>query len=217
MDYTLARQYMIKSQIRPNRVSDPHVIEAMEMLPREAFVEERWKDVAYTDKHIDLGNGRFLMEPLVVARLLQAAEIRSDDVVLDLGCGVGYSAGLLGRLANTVVALEPDAEMAAKASVTLSELGIDNVAVITAPLAEGYAKQAPYNVIFINGAVSEIPKVLLAQLAENGRLVAVVRGETGVGRLIVMTKTPYGFGQRELFDAFVPYLPGFSPKEVFSF
>ncbi len=217
MDYTLARQYMIKSQIHPNRVSDPFVLEAMGALPREAFVAEKWKPVAYADKQVDIGNGRFLMEPLVIARLLQIAEVHSGDVVLDLGCGRGYSAGLLGKMANTVVAIEPDADMAAIATSTLSELGIDNVAVITAPLNEGYAAQAPYNVIFVNGAIPEVPKVLLSQLADGGRLVAVVRGETGLGRLVVVTKTPHGFGRREPFDASAAFLPGFSPGEHFSF
>ena len=217
MDYTLARQYMIKSQIHPNWVDDPIVIAAMEALPREAFVPERWKSVAYVDKELDLGSGRFLMEPLVMARLLQMAAICSTDVVLELGCGTGYGAGLLGRMASTVVAIEPDADMSAKASAVLSDLGIDNVAVITAPLTDGYAVQAPYNVIFINGAVPEIPKILLDQLADGGRLVAVVRGESGMGKATVVTKMQHGYGRRELFDASAAYLPGLSSEQQFTF
>lgn len=217
MDYTLARQNMIKSQIHPNWVNDPVVLAVMENLPREAFVPERWKDVAYVDKEIDLGNGRVLMEPLVMARLLQMAEIRSTDVVLELGCDTGYGASLLGRMASTVVAIEPDAEMSAKASVILPELGIDNVAVITAPLMDGYPAQAPYDVIFVNGAIPEISLTLLDQLADGGRLVAVVRGESGMGRAVVVTRTAHGFGRRELFDASASFLSGWSAEQRFMF
>lgn len=218
MDYAAARHNMVESQIRTNQVTDPSVVAAMDALPRELFVPKQLRGIAYVDEDLDLGNGRYLMEPMVLARLLQAAEIRSTDVVLDVGCGTGYSTAVLARMASAVVALECDAELAARAGGLLAELGADNAAVVTGPLAEGYTAQAPYDVIVLGGAVAEPPPALCSQLADGGRLMAIVAGNgTGVGKATVTTRTAGTFSRRIVFDAATPLLPGFAPDLGFVF
>ncbi|MEX2450437.1 MAG: protein-L-isoaspartate O-methyltransferase [Rhodospirillales bacterium] len=216
MDYAEARLNMIENQIRTNRVTDPFIIEVMGRLPREAFVPEGLKGIAYIDEDIEIAPGRFLMEPMVLARLLQAAEIKDTDVALDIGCGTGYAAAVMASLVNTVVALESDPALASRAANTLSALEIDTVAVVEGSLQDGYAKQAPYDVIFFGGAVSEVPKSISGQLDEGGRLVAVVK-KNGVGRAMLMTNHRGVLSARELFDAGTPFLPGleFAPAFVF--
>lgn len=216
MDYAAARQTMVVNQIRTNRVTDPLVIEAMQEVPREAFVPEAVKDVAYVDEAVPLGQGRYLMEPLVLARLLQEARVTTNDVVLDIGCGTGYGAALLARMASTVVALESNAELAARATEILAGLGIDTVAVVEGPLEEGYPKQAPYDVIFFSGAVFQVPAKICDQLAEGGRLVAMVAND-GVVRATVMTRGKGVLLHREVFEAGTPPLPGFAPEPTFVF
>jgi len=216
MDFASARQNMVENQIRPNRVTDPLVLSAMAELPREAFVPKTLQDIAYVDEGIALGGGRYLMEPMVLALLLQAAEVRPTDVVLDIGCGPGYAAAVLARMASTVVALESDPALAARATATLAELGIDTVAVVEGPLEKGYPKQAPYDVIYFGGAFSRIPPVITDQLAEAGRLVALAAGD-GVGKGTVVARYAGVLSRREVFDAGTPCLPGFSPAPTFTF
>lgn len=143
MDYAAARHNMVENQIRTNRVTDPRIVATMDALPRELFVPKQLRGIAYVDEDLDLGNGRYLMEPLVLARLLQAAELRPEDVVLDVGCGTGYSTAVLARVASTVVALESDSDLAEAAASLLAELGMDNAVVVTGPLADGYPAQSP--------------------------------------------------------------------------
>ncbi|MFZ0694426.1 MAG: protein-L-isoaspartate O-methyltransferase [Alphaproteobacteria bacterium] len=214
-DFTAARRNMVESQIRTNAVTQEVLLAALAEIPREIFVPEALRGVAYIDEDLPLKKGRYLMEPLVLAKLLQLAAITPDDVVLDIGCGTGYSAALLSKLANTVVALESDPELAARAMATLSELSIDNVVVVTAPLAGGYAKQAPYDVIVFNGSVPRIPETIARQLADGGRLVAVV-GE-GVGQGTLMTRNRGILAQRPVFDAATPILPDFVQEPGFVF
>lgn len=216
MDYAAARHNMVEGQIRPNNVTDHLVIDAMAAIPRELFVPKAMRGIAYVDEDLDIGNGRCVMDPTVFARLLQAAEIEKTDVVLDIGCGTGYSTAVLSKIASTVVALEPDADFNAQASKTLSDLGIDNVAVISGDLAQGSPDQGPFNIIFLNGAVEEVPQALLQQLVEGGRLMAVLtKGRFGVAS--VYTRSGNAFGHRPLFDANVPNLPGFSKPVEFAF
>ena len=216
MDYAAARHNMVESQIRPNQVTDPLVMAAMAEVPREAFMPKPLRGVAYVDEDISLGNGRHMMEPLVLARLLQGAEIASSDVVLVIGCATGYCTAVLARMANTVVALESDSDLAEAATATLGELGINTVAFVDGPLREGYAKQGPYDVIFFCGAVSEIPATIREQLSEGGRLVAVVSGG-GMGKANLITRQDGHFSKLELFDAATPLLPGFEPTPSFVF
>ncbi|MDP6574240.1 MAG: protein-L-isoaspartate O-methyltransferase [Rhodospirillales bacterium] len=216
MDFTSARHNMVENQIRANRVTDPVVISAMTELPREVFVPEQLQGIAYVDEDIVLGQGRCLMEPVVLARLLQEAAVQSSDVVLDVGCGSGYSAAVLARMASTVVALEPDAGLAARANGIMAELGIDTVAVVEGPMKDGWSEQAPYDVIFFDGAVSEVPSAIRDQLAEGGRLVAVI-AEGGMGKAVLITRHGGTYSRRTVFDAATSSLPGFVRRPTFEF
>ena len=216
MDFLTARHNMVESQIRPNHVTDSVLIDALALLPRENFVPKLMQGVAYVDEAIDIGEGRYLMEAWVLARLLEAAEVQPDDVALLIGCGSGYEAAVMSYLAGTVVALETNETLIKKANETLMELSIDTVAIVEGGLAHGFGRQAPYDVILINGAVPEIPEPLNNQLAEGGRLVAIVGdGACGKGKLV--TRYDNVVTAREIFDAGTPTLPGFEEKSIFSF
>jgi len=217
VDYTTARRNMVESQIRPNRVTDPLLIDAMLDIPRELFLPEPLRGIAYIDEDIDLGGGRSLMEPMVLARLLQLAEVQPGEIALDVGCTVGYSTAVLARLCDTVVAIESDHDLALRASEVLAEIGVDNAAVIEGPLAAGYTKQAPYDVILFGGAVSHIPDAIANQLAEGGRIVAVISDGTGPGAGSVLTRHGAVLSRRPWFDAATPMLPGFAPEPGFVF
>ncbi len=216
MNYALARHNMVEGQIRPNRVTDPALIEALQTVPRERFLPEHLRSIAYVDDDIHIGMGRFLVEPMVLARLLQLAEVERSDVVLDIGCASGYAAAILSRMANTVVALESDPELAGAAAKTLSELAIDNVVVLPGPLEQGCPQRAPFNVILIEGAVEFVPPAITAQLAEGGRLVTVLR-QNGPGRAVLMAKLGGVVSGRPVFDAAVASLPGFRIDPGFVF
>jgi len=217
MDYAAARQNMVDCQILPNQVTDPRVVDAMLELPREEFVASRLKGVAYVDEALPLGDGRYLMEPMVVGRLLEEAALKVDDVALVIGCGSGYLPALLAKVVSTVVAVEPDKALAERAEETFSRLALDNIVVVDEPLYAGYAKQGPYNVIIFDGAVTEVPQAIIDQLADGGRLVAVVTGGDGVGRARLVSRFGDVTSARDLFDAGTPVLPGFEPEPAFSF
>lgn len=217
IDFETRRHNMVECQLRPNKVTDPRVIAAMGAVPREKFVPENLRGIAYVDEDIPLGNGRVLMEPMVLARLLQAAEIGPDDVVLDIGCGTGYTAAVCARIAATVVAAESDPRLVAEAGRVLSELEIDNVVVVETPLAQGYPDQAPYDAILLSGAVPEVPEAILGQLTDGGRLAAVIAG-AGEAPSAVLARNCGGIVSRcKLFDASVPFLPGFERETGFVF
>ncbi len=217
MDFELARRNMVDNQVRTNRVTDPLVISALRAVPREVFVPAPQKGVAYLDDDLSVGSGRFLMEPMILARLLQLAEVQTHDAVLDVGCATGYSTAVLGKMASSVVALEEDPGLVNWATETLLGLGIDNAVVVEGALAEGLPAQGPYDVIFVNGALPRVPDVLRNQLAEGGRLVAVVQGEKGVGHATLVTRRGGAFGHRTEFDASIKMLPGFSRDPAFVF
>lgn len=220
MDYAVARHNMVESQIRTNRITDPRVVDAMEDLPREAFVPKALAGVAYVDEALPVGGGRYMMEPLIIAQLAQAAQIDADDVVLQIGSGGGYMAAVLSRLASTVVVVEADADLVAGANTRFGDLGIDTAAVVRGALTEGYPDQAPYDVILFNGAVVEVPEAVLRQLADGGRCVAVVDAGvpgTGTGKVTRFTRTGGAFGRVEIADASTPLLPGFETAPGFIF
>lgn len=216
MDFAVARHNMVESQIRPNRVTDPYILEAIAALPREAFVPKTLAGVAYVDEAIPIGSGRYMMEPMVLARLLQAAEVHENDIALLVGCGSGYEAAILSWLASAVVAVECDDELAKRASDIMAEISIDTVAVVEGDLSLGFIRQAPYDVIVINGAVAEIPATISNQLSEGGRLVAVV-GNGPMGKATRVTKNNGVLSSRVVFDAGTPYLTGFEASPSFSF
>lgn len=215
-EFAAARESMVLSQLQPDRVSDDRIRDAMGEVPREQFVPEELKSVSYIDEDIEIARGRYLMEPRVFGRLLQAANIGSRDVVLDVGCGSGYSSAVIARLAGTVVALESDRHLRDWATGNLERLSVDNAAVVEGDLADGYAGEAPYDVIFVNGAVSEVPSALVEQLAGGGRLVTVVESDI-VGRGTLVTKRNGQVDTNDLFDAQVPLLAGFERRPGFEF
>src|SRR5215831_3501428 len=178
-DFALARRNMINSQLRPNRVTNARLLAAVEEVPRERFLPEPLRAVAYADDDVPLGNGRFLMEPMVLARLIQALQTEPDDSALVVASGRGYGAAVLARLVNSVVALESDPMLAAAAEQTAKELGVERVRPIVGPMEQGKPDSAPYNAILIEGAVQVIPQAILDQLAEGGRLSTVLAGPPG--------------------------------------
>ena len=216
-DHAAARRNMVSGQIRTNRVSDERLIEAMEEIPRERFVPPAKRGVAYVDEDVEIAPGRYLMEPMVLARMVQEAGIAADDMVLDVGCGTGYATAVMSRLAGTVIALDVDGSLAAEAERTLNAVGADNAIVVTGPLAEGYARQAPYDVILLAGAVDHLPQALADQLAEGGRIVGVLRQAGGVGQATLWARHRGALSSRSLFEASLPPLPGIARPVQFEF
>ena len=215
-DFSGLRTKMVDSQVRPTDVTSLPLIDAMLSVPREEFVPAARKSIAYIDEDVEVANGRFLMEPSPFARLVQLAGIHNSDFVLDVGAGTGYSSAVLSKLAGAVVALEEDAALVERAQSTLASLGYDTVAVVHGPLVAGYANQAPYDVIVIEGAVDMIPPALFDQLKDGGRLVAVVgHGNAGIASLYVKHGT--SVSPRRAFNAAVKPLPGFHNEPVFRF
>ncbi|MFG1299155.1 protein-L-isoaspartate O-methyltransferase [Xanthobacter sp. V3C-3] len=219
IDFAELRRGMVDGQVRTNNVTDPRIVSAMLEIPREYFVPAQLKSLAYIDDDLALTTGgapRYLVEPMILARLIQLADVQEHEHVLDIGTGTGYSAAVLSRLAQQVVAVEEDAGLAASATATLAELGVANVAVMQGPLNAGWAKEAPYDLILLNGSVDEVPAGLLAQVKEGGRLIAVV-GHGGAGRATVFSKVAGQVSERVAFNAAVPPLPGFkaAPRFVF--
>jgi protein-L-isoaspartate(D-aspartate) O-methyltransferase len=221
VDYQVARRNMVENQIRPNRVNDVQIINAMANLPREKFVPEELASVAYGDSAIFLGKERYLMAPMLFARLLQEAKISRDHIVLNIGCGSGYSAAILAGISKAVVGIEVDPELAQKASSLMVELGIDNVLIIEKSLIDGYAKQAPYDVILFSGSIEQVPKKIIDQIADGGRLVSVVMDESKpsdcLGKAIVTTKFGDVIARSEVFDATTPPLVEFKKEKYFKF
>jgi protein-L-isoaspartate(D-aspartate) O-methyltransferase len=215
--YDAARVNMIERQLQPNKVTDERVIDAFASIRRELFVPERLRAIAYSDTDLPLGNGRYLMAPMVAARLLQAAEIGRNDNALVVGAGVGYEAALISLLGRNVIALERDAELARQGRAALVEHRIATVNVVDDPQAQGSRMRPAYDVILFGGAVAEIPAEISTQLTEGGRMVAVVKADSGPGRAMLTTRTGGVLAARVMFDAATPLLPGFARKPAFVF
>ena len=208
-DYSAARAAMVDSQLRPQGVSDPAVLQAMAIVPREQFVPDQSRPLAYVDRAIAIGAGRFLVAPAVLGQLLTQMAPERGQRALVVGAGTGYSAALLTAAGLEVVAVECAPELAGKAR----ELGIE---VIEAPLEAGHRPGAPYDQILIDGAVELIPDAIIAQLADGGRLgTALV--DRGITRLIVGRKSGDAFGYLSIGDSGVPALPGFTRPKAFTF
>ena len=216
MDFAAARQNMVDCQILPNRVDDQRIVDALLKIPREKFVPDNLTGIAYVDEIVPLGGQRYVMEAMVVARLLQAAALNAEDVALSIGCGTGYATAVLAQIVDTVVAVEPDKGLAQKANENLAAIGLDNVAVVEGKLEDGNIEQGPYNVIFFDGAVQTVPDAICDQLAEGGRLVAIVVGER-VGTAYLYGRFGGVISKREVFDAGTPLLPGFGKQKAFVF
>lgn len=214
-DFQERRTMMVDTQVRTNDVTKYNVIAAMLEVPREQFVPDSRRDVAYIGENVELARGRVLLEPRTIAKMIDALDIQPAELVLNIGAGYGYSAAVLGRLAQAVVAVEEDPDMAAEATRRLAATGADNVAVVQGPLAAGHPAEAPYDAILIEGGIEEMPDALGAQLAEGGRIMALFHeGELGVVR--IGTKLDGAITWRYAFNAGAPVLPGFARRAEFS-
>lgn len=210
---------MVDGQVRVNDVTDPALIAAMLEVPREQFVPEARASLAYIDDDLCVqeaigGNpARYLMEPMVLAKMIQGLELTPEAKVLDVGCATGYSSMVLSRVAGRVVALEADAVLATFAKKAVSA---SNVEIVSGPAPAGWASGQPYDAILIGGAVEEIPEALTAQLRDGGRLVAVIRNDRA-SKAMLFTRTGDHVNPRRLFDAAIPPLPGFERPHGFVF
>ncbi len=214
-DLSEARINMVENQIRPSDVTDLRIQKAMMTIPRELFLPKTVKLLAYSEERLEVIPGRRVMEPRTLAKMIQAADIKSTDLVLLVGCATGYAAALVSQLAAAVVALDSDQSLAESAAANFTHLGIDTVAVVTGPLAEGHAAQAPYDVILIDGAVEEVPAALTDQLAAGGRLIAP-QGAGSTGAVRLYERAGDSVSSRYLFDAAAPVLPGFQKPREFA-
>ena len=211
---------MVDGQVRPSDVTDIRIIEAMLDVPREAFVPDAQRPLAYLDLDIDVSTGgaakRFLLRPAVTAKMLQAAAIVESDNVLVVGCASGYFAALASRLARSVTATECDSSLASKAAANLAALAGGDVTVKAAPVADGDSAKAPFDVILLNGATEIAPENLYRQLKEGGRLVGAF-ALVGPQRAMLVTSSHGDFGHRALFDTAIPVLPGLERPPAFVF
>ncbi|MGA7809406.1 protein-L-isoaspartate O-methyltransferase family protein [Bradyrhizobium sp.] len=218
--FSTARQKMVDGQVRTNDVTDLRIIDAMAELPREEFVPENQRALAYLDRDLDVTSGgtkRFLIKPMLTAKLLQAAEIVNTDNVLIVGCATGYAAALAAKLAWKVTATESDAALVARGTEILNRLGLGgNVTFQVAEAAIGAPREAPYDVIMLNGATEMIPEQLYGQLKDGGRLVGVF-ATIRPSRAMIVTHSHHDFGNRALFDAAAPVLPGLEQRPAFVF
>lgn len=212
-----ARKCMVDSQIRPNRVTDPRVLAAMRSLPRERFLPSGVQALAYADEDVPLGNGRFLMEPMVFAKLLQAAALRENERVLVVGSGTGYGAAVLAACGCRVTALEDDPVLLAIAAAMLP-VHAPGVTMASGPLSAGWPSQGPYDLILIEGAVPEIPAALGAQThRETGRIIAAIATAGRITQAVIAEATSFGLGLSPLFDCATPVIPALRKAPVFAF
>jgi protein-L-isoaspartate(D-aspartate) O-methyltransferase len=222
IDFELQRRSMVDTQLRPSGVTDRRILAAMNALPRELFVPASFRQFAYMDGSIEVWPAidgappRYLLAPVVLARLVQLAEVGPEDHVLDIGCATGYSTAVLARLAGTAIGVEPEPELAHAASEALQELELANTSIVSEALREGHAGQAPYNVIFLNGSVPEVPDGLFAQLKEGGRLAAII-ATSAQPKAWLFVKVKGAASGVPCFDAGAKPLPGFSPAPSFAF
>ena len=213
-DFATARDRMVDSQVRPSDVTDLRLLWALQTVARERFVPEKARDLAYADYDVPIARDRWLLPPRVFAKLVQQADVKDTDRVLDVGCGLGYSAAVLAELAAQVTALEEDRELTAAATKALSDRS--KIRVVQGALAAGCAADAPYDVIVIEGATEVRPEALLSQLADGGRLVCLL-GRGPYGKATLYKRTGEDVGERPLFDAASNVLPGFAKPPAFAF
>ncbi len=215
IDYATRRRIMVDTQVRPSDVTSYPIIDAMLSVPRELFVPQARRDAAYVGENLPLGPGRVMLEPRTFAKMLDALQLSRRDLVLDLGTGPGYSAAVLSRMVEAVIAVEEDAAMAAEAQDLLAEVGADNVAVVEAPLVEGAGRHGPYDAILIEGAIEVFPEALTQQVKDGGRVAALfMDGALGVCRIGLRSGGRISW--RDAFHAAAPVLPGFARKPSFA-
>lgn len=214
-DYAQARTAMVDCQVRPSDVTSYAIIEAMLSVPREAFVPRSWQEIAYADAEIDLGSGRMMMAPRTFAKMLEAAQINKNDLVLDLAPGTGYSSAVIARLAGAVVAREWDGPLASRLESAIASQEIDNVLLSTEETDVGDPSNGPYDLIFVNCGIEELPEELIGQLKEGGRLVGIFMNGA-VGQCRVRIRTGDVTSDRYVFDASADVPPAFRRTDAFA-
>ncbi|WP_299691246.1 protein-L-isoaspartate O-methyltransferase [uncultured Tateyamaria sp.] len=213
-DFTARRTMMVDTQVRPSDVTKFPIIDAMLTVQREDFVPTALREAAYMGENLDLGAGRVMLEPRTLAKMLDALDINTDELVLDVGAGYGYSSAVIARMAEAVVALEEDESMATDAQDALMQAGADNVVTHTGPLAQGAPDHGPYDVIVVQGGVSEVPQALLDQLKDGGRIAALFV-EGALGEVCIGYKSDNHVTWRRAFNAGAPVMNGFERHSTF--
>ncbi|MEM7472967.1 MAG: protein-L-isoaspartate O-methyltransferase [Pseudomonadota bacterium] len=214
-DFAANRTMMVDTQVRPSDVTKFPIIDAMLAVRREAFVPRARQETAYVDANIMIGPNRVILEPRSLAKMLDAMELEQSDVALTIGPGLGYTAALLSRMCDAVIAVEEDRVFAADAETILLEEGSDNVVVIEGPLSEGAAKHGPYDAIVVEGGVASVPDSLLNQLKEGGRIAAIFM-DGALGECRIGYRIDGRVSWRRTFNASAPILPGFEAENTFS-
>ncbi len=216
--YLSSRNLMVETQLRPNNIVDPNILEAFKNIPREVFVmQNTHKSLAYMDTHLRTEDNRYLLAPLLIAKILQAAEIKSGDAVLIIG-GSGYMAALAGYLGATVFVLDNNSEYASRTSKTLTQIEEDSVIFVEGDMTKGWPNEAPYDLILFAGAISYLEKELADQMDNGGRIIAPINQSDGKsGRVELWEKWHHHISSRILFEACTPFLPNFMPAEKFEF
>ncbi|WP_395540334.1 protein-L-isoaspartate O-methyltransferase [Neotabrizicola sp. sgz301269] len=213
-EFASRRMMMVDTQVRPSDVTKFPIIEAMLHVPREVYVPRDKREAAYVGANVEIAPGRVLLDARTLAKMLDALDIQPDELVLDLGCGLGYAAAVMARLAETVVAVEEDETLAAEAQRVLSEEGVDTAVVVRAPLAGGAAKHGPYDVILVEGGVETLPDAIAGQLKDGGRIAAVFL-DGALGTVRIGHKIDGRISWRFAFNAAAPVLPGFGKRQGF--
>lgn len=213
-EFASRRMMMVDTQVRPSDVTKFPIIDAMLHVPREVYVPRDRQEAAYVGQNVEIAPGRVVLEPRTLAKMLDALDIQPGEMVLDLGCGLGYSAAVIARLADTVVAVEEDPGLAAEAQRALAEEGVDNAVVVAGPLAAGSAKHGPYDVITVEGGIETLPQALADQLKEGGRIAAVFM-DGALGTVKTGIRMGGRIDWRFAFNASAPLLPGFARDRGF--
>ena len=218
MNYKLARKNMVENQIRANKVTDIKIIDAFSNVQREIFVPESHKEISYNDEDVILSRNRFMMKPMILARLFQSLSLKGDENILHIGSNSGYASAILSQLCHAVISIESDKKLYEKSINIFSEIGFDNVVPLHGPMEVGVPKESPFDVIFIEGALEEKPKALFEQLNNNGKLVVVLKpSNINIGKANLFFKLNNEIGNEILFDAQVSKLSIFKSKPKFNF
>ena len=218
MDFKIARKNMVENQIRANKVTSLNVINAFLDVPREKFVPDALQEISYVDEDIQLSRNRFMMKPMILARLFQSLNLKGNENILHVGSNSGYGSAILSRMCSSVISLESDKKLFETSIHTFSNMGFDNVVPLHGSMENGVEKEAPFDIIFIEGSIETEPKSLFNQLNENGKLIAIIRPvNIKIGKAKLFFKISNEIGLENLFDAQVSKLSIFKSKTKFSF
>ena len=218
MEYEIARKNMVENQIRANKVTSLNVINAFLDVPREKFVPDALQEISYVDEDIQLSRNRFMMKPMILARLFQSLNLKGNENILHVGSNSGYGSAILSRMCSSVISLESDKKLFETSIHTFSNMGFDNVVPLHGSMENGVEKEAPFDIIFIEGSIETEPKSLFGQLNENGKLIAIIRPvNIKIGKAKLFFKISNEIGLENLFDAQVSKLSIFKSKTKFSF